>query len=289
MALLLAVAIGMLLAPAPPARDAKLDEVLRRTSSYVAEYRKQLVGIVAEELYRQNVENVTRGGRRLRQFRELRSDLLLVKLPAEDAWLQFRDVFEVDRKPVRDRDERLIKLFVNATAADAQKQAETIQTESARYNIGPITRTVNMPILGLLFFDTENVKGMQVELLEARNTGRFSELADPASVVRLGYREVATPTLIRGSGGKDMRSHGEVWVDASNGRILRTQIICEDGTIAANITVSYRSEPGIPVLVPAEMREIYRLRVAESRIDGRATYSRFRQFTVTTTEKPKPQ
>ena len=35
------------------------------------------------------------------------------------------------------------------------------------------------------------------------------------------------------------------------------------------------------------MRELYRVRVTESRIDGRAAYSRFRQFTVTTTEKPK--
>ena len=29
-------------------------------------------------------------------------------------------------------------------------------------------------------------------------------------------------------------------------------------------------------------------RTTEVRIDGIATYSRFRQFTVTTTEKPKP-
>ncbi|NBV79100.1 MAG: ABC transporter permease subunit, partial [Verrucomicrobia bacterium] len=49
-----------------------------------------------------------------RDYRELRSDLLLVKLGDEDWWLQFRDVFEVDRRPVRDRDQRLYKLFVGA-------------------------------------------------------------------------------------------------------------------------------------------------------------------------------
>jgi len=51
---------------------------------------------------------------------------------------------------------------------------------------------------------------------------------------------------------------------------------------------TYRSEPGLDLLVPGEMQELYTLRKPEARIDGRATYSRFRQFTVTTTEKPKP-
>ena len=53
------------------------------------------------------------------------------------------------------------------------------------------------------------------------------------------------------------------------------------------IDVLYKAEPGLDLLVPAEMREIYLVRRTESRIDGRAEYSRFRQFIVTTTEKPK--
>ena len=41
-------------------------------------------------------------------------------------------------------------------------------------------------------------------------------------------------------------------------------------------------------LVPGEMRENYVVQQTVT-INGRATYSRFRQFTVTTTEKSKPQ
>jgi hypothetical protein len=33
------------------------------------------------------------------------------------------------------------------------------------------------------------------------------------------------------------------------------------------------------------MREVYNVRGSDARIDGRATYTHFRQFTVTTTEK----
>ena len=42
------------------------------------------------------------------------------------------------------------------------------------------------------------------------------------------------------------------------------------------------------MLVPGEMRETYLARFADTRIDGFATYKNFRQFTVSTTEKPKP-
>ena len=263
--------------------------VLARIASYVSDYQKQLIGIVAEEHYRQNAFHTTRAGRQSRQFRELRSDLLLVKLPDEEHWLQFRDVFEVDRKPVRDRDQRLYKLFVTPTA-DARAQAETIQHESSRHNIGPVQRTINMPILAILFFEESQRERLQIERLVANNSRRFEPLAPPEHVWRLGFVETGTPTLVRGAGGKDVPSRGEVWVDSTNGRILQTALTSEDGSILiATIQVIYGTAPGFTLLLPAEMRETYRVRVNESRIDGRATYSKFRQFTVTTTEKPKPE
>ena len=263
--------------------------VLARIASYVADYQRQLIGVVAEEHYRQNVINTSKGGRQSRQFRELRSDVLLVKLPDEEHWLQFRDVFEVDRKPVRDRDERLFKLFVAPTrGVDARHQAEIIQHESTRHNIGPVTRTINMPILALLFFEESNLANLQIERLVANNSRRFEPLARAEHVWRLGFAEIGPETLVRGTGGKDIPSHGEIWVDSTSGRILQTELISEDGAqLISTIQVSYGAAPGFTLLLPAEMREVYRVRVSESRIDSRATYSKFRQFTVTTTEKPK--
>lgn len=263
--------------------------VLARMAGYVSEYQKQLVGVVAEEHYRQQVVNTSRSGRVSRQFRELRSDVLLVKLPSEDRWLQFRDVFEVDRKPVRDRDERLSKLFLTPTA-DSRAQAETIQLESARHNIGPVQRTINLPILALLFFDASQHPNIQIERRVAANSRRFEPLARAEQVWRLGFTETGTPTMVRGLGGKDIPSHGEIWVDSATGRILQTQLISLDGpALVADILVTYGTAPGFTLLLPVQMREVYRVRVNESRIDGRATYNKFRQFTVTTTEKPKPE
>src|SRR5687767_4212545 len=270
------------------AQEPTLEVVLARAAAYVADYQKQLVGIVAEEHYRQNVQNMSRSGRNSRQFRELWSDVLMVRLPDEERWLQFRDVFEVDRKPVRDRDERLYKLFITPTVG-ARMQADTIQNESARLNIGPVLRTINMPILALLFFDPSQQLHLELERLKVENAKRFDGLASPEAVWRIAFRETDSQTLIRGLDGRDIASRGQIWVDGATGRILQTELISEDVGIIATIAVRYRTQPGFTLLLPEEMREVYRVRVNESRIDGRATYSRFRQFTVTTTEKPKPQ
>jgi len=270
---------------APLARPT-LPEILVKVASYVTTYQKDLRGIVAEETYSQNVTSRARGGRITHEGRQLKSDLLLVKLSTAERWLQFRDVFEVDRKPVRDRDQRLYRLFVTP-GADAQAQAEEIQKESSRYNLGPILRNINIPILALFIFDSFNQYGVSFELAEAGNVKRLADLAPAESISLVNFKETTKDTLIRGAKGLDLPSHGRAWIDHTTGRILETEMISQDTSLRAQITVTYRNEPGLPVLVPEQMREIYTIPRNDTRIDGRATYGRFRQFTVTTTEKPK--
>jgi len=271
------------------AQDAEptLDAVLVKAAAYVTSYQNRLAGIVAEELYRQQVVvTQRRGSPQNREYRQLRSDLLLVKGANEGSWLQFRDVFEVDRKPIRDRDERLYKLFVGAST-DAAKQAEAIQMESARYNIGPIMRTINMPILALVFFDRANQPRFEFKKGKPGSVKRFAGMAQERDVWMIEYDETLKGTVVRGANDRDIPSHGRVWLDSTTGRFLRTELISEDTDVRALIEVFYRPEAGLDLLVPAEMRELYELRRSQARIDGRAEYSRFRQFTVTTSEKPK--
>ena len=196
-------------------------------------------------------------------------------------WLSGRCATEAS-----DRDERLCKLFVGASP-DAAKQAEAIQAESSRYNIGPILRTINMPVLALVFFDRTNQVRFEFEKGKAGNVKRFAGMADEQRIWMIEYRETMKGTLVRGAKDRDIPSHGRIWIDSATGRILRTELISEDTDVRALIDVSYRPEAGLDLLVPAEMRELYELRRTQSRIDGRAEYSRFRRFTVTTSEKPK--
>src|ERR1051325_11460114 len=76
-----------------PAQEPPLATILTRAAGYVDEYQKGLRGIVAEETYLQNMTTPRNGGRINQEGRQLKSDLLLVKLGAEERWLQFRDVF----------------------------------------------------------------------------------------------------------------------------------------------------------------------------------------------------
>lgn len=267
-----------------------LSEILVRAAGYVADYQKGLRGIVAEETYQQDMTSFRGGGRGrlVRESRQLKSDLLLVKLGSEERWMQFRDVFEVDRKPVRDRDQRLYKLFVDAKP-DARAQADELQHESSRYNLGPVQRTINIPIMALFVFDRFSQYGISFDLGAAGDVTRLAGLAAVEHIALVHFKETTSDTLVRGERGRNVPSHGRAWIDATTGRILETEIISQDTSLRAQINVRYRLEPGLTVLVPEEMRETYTIPGNDTRIDGRATYGRFRQFTVSTSEKPKPE
>ena len=265
-----------------------LETVLARAADYVTDYQQRLAAIVSEEHYRQQLIATSRAGRGNREYRELKSDVLLVKAANDESWVQFRDVFEVDRKPVRDRDQRLDKLFVEATA-DRAEQVQKIQDESARYNIGPLKRTINIPIMGLLFFSRASQQQSEYKRVESGNVKALAALAPAADVWAVEFKEVKPGTMVRGEGGRDLPSHGRAWIDGRTGRILRTEQHSNDTFVRAEIVVTYRKDAAIEVLVPGEMRERYFLVQRNTSIDARATYTRFRQFTVTTSEKPKPQ
>ena len=82
--------------------------VLSRAGDYVVRFERELATLVAEERYTQEVV-----GAEPIEHRELRSDLLFVRPGASDRWLTFRDVFAVNGRAVRDREERLARLFID--------------------------------------------------------------------------------------------------------------------------------------------------------------------------------
>jgi hypothetical protein len=278
---------------AAPTSDS-LDTVLARAGAYVTDLQQQLSGIVAEEAYVQDVRvasawiPTTRSGLPIVRHRELKSDLLLVRPVGADRWVQFRDVFDVDGRPVRDRSERLMKLFVSPTSSTAN-QAEQIAVESSRYNIGNLQRTVNVPVLALT-------------ILEPRHQFRFvfkriQKVADPhvrsavataRTVWLIGYREVEAQTMIRTTDFRDMPARGRFWIEPDTGRVLATELIAEDLSVRGAITVGYDLEPNLKVMVPIQMQEHYDLRRGPSPVTGEATYRSFRQFQVKVDEKIAP-
>jgi sulfatase modifying factor 1 len=284
---MLAVRIDARGVPAQPPPDAvTLDGLLERAGAYVLSFEEHFSNVVTEERYIQEADSASnvnmviptrRGGFGSTvstpsiQRRELVSDFLLVKLPGNNEWLPFRDVFEVDRQRVRDREDRLTKLLVHPAGTDFD-QALRIMDESARYNIGDVQRTINLPVLALVVLRPEVQQQFRFSL------GKL-ETSVGANVYTVEYHELASPTLVHGASGRDLFCHGRFWIDASTGRVMKSEFIVNDVLVGATVTTRYQVDQNYGVAVPVDMKEEYSL-ANQSRVTGVATYGRFRRFGV---------
>ena len=285
------------------AQEPSVTSVLARAATYVADFQRQLSGIVAEETYEQDAKRLSsmlgsRFPRQEEQHRELKSDLLLVRPIGADSYVEFRDVFEVDGTSVRDRQNRLTSLFLTGSPS-ATNEMERIVAESARYNIGDIERTINTPTLPLLFLNGSMQHGFKFNRAAdgapamARGAAKSGDRTSASFTVStevwvVEYQEVQRPTLIRTTTGQNLPARGRFWIEPATGRVLMSELIAEDGQVRALIDVSYQSEPIVGFFVPIEMRERYEGRVDGSLIEGTAVYGKFRQFQVTVEENIPP-
>jgi hypothetical protein len=275
-------------------------DVLRKAGAYVEEFQRQLSGIVAEESYRQEVVPFlgtnARGGVPF-QRRRLRSDLLLVRPEEAVTWVQFRDVFEVDGRPVRDRAERLTTLFL-APGLSSTERVQQIRAESARYNIGGIQRTMNVPVLPLAVLALPSQPRFRFTVDQAGDNDRprnpnsglpsTTNFRVTAAVLIVKFEERQGPTLVHTQDGNDILSRGRFWIEPDTGRVLMSEMITEDGRVRGELLVSYQSEPLLGFLVPIELRERYAGSEYKATIIGEATYSNFRRFEVNVDEAIGP-
>jgi hypothetical protein len=250
--------------------------VVERAATYIERFHKALGSVVAEERYEQTVRPGT--GRDPAPFAPrhsvLRSDFLLVTLE-NGLWLPFRDVFEHDGKAVRDRQDRLTKLFLNGTTANALEQARRLMVESARYNLGIGTREMNIPTLPLMFLD-------RIRLSQVAFTDSKPDSAAPGRVI--AFNEVGRPTVVQTSGDRDLPAQGRLWIDEDTGTVNRGEVVLTNTELASEIVVTFEASSLLGVSVPMRMEERFRRRRDAYEVRGVATYSNLRRFTVSTSE-----
>ena len=283
------------------AQTPSLDDLLSRAGQYVARYAEVFSNVVAEEEYAQELvwtgrlvvmspagpmagvpQSVSTPPR---PRRRLKSDLVLVKVGPPLEWRPYRDVFEVDGKAVRDRNERLVKLFIESTASP-EAQALRIAQESARFNLGSVQRTLNAPGLALAFLQPA---------IQSRFQFTLGKRDDDAWIV--SFAERARPTLFRDNSSKqtnaDNPSSGRVWIEPSAGTVTKIEHIVNPEGIKASFTTVFRKDTEYGVAVPVEMlEEISGGPKSNHRITGMASYGRFRRFEVkteTTTSQDRPR
>ena len=241
------------------AAERKTPEIVLRASRYVDSFIQNFSNVVAEERYVQ--ESVYPHRRR-----ELLSDFLLVTAPGSIGRYQFRDVREVDGAAVRDRNDRLAKLFLDSPP-DVLARAKDVARESERYNLANIG-TLDQPLLAVGFLQSRYVNRFRYIVGSVEKHGG-------ADVRYVAFEESTRPTIIRSSGDhRDFPSHGYFLIDEATGRILRSELNLGQGVPPPSIVTSFRFDDELQMIVPVEMHDPL----------GIATYGRFRRFTVHTEE-----
>jgi len=277
MAALLGVA-----AVAEPQTSAAVQPLVDRATAYVAEYARSLSSVVAEERYDQSLRT---GGLAVHQpgaspmrpsayepRRRLLCDYVLVRVDGPNGWVGFRDVLEVDGKAVENHGERLAARFLGSPVTTAtMNQAARIAREGERFNLGGVSRAMNVPTLALMVFSPLHRDRFQFTTGDERRIQGVRARA-------LDFQELYGPTLVRGAGGADLRASGTVWIEPETGTILRTELHTSDSQLDSTITVDYRLDKALELWVPEKMQEIYKSK--SERVEGEATYRDYRRFTV---------
>lgn len=275
------------LASAPPEpHSAELDAALAAADAYLAAYEQRISAIGAVEEYQQVVTPI-RGmfgrvemGSGTPMTRKTRANIMTISLGAR-GWVAFRDVFELDGRPVRDRDERLTRILQNVTP-DSLDQARKIAAESARYNLNPdtarIDRTINVPMTALLYLRGANRSRSSFRLGKPERVGGVE-------CVTLQFTEESLPRLIRTNG--DAPAEGKFWIDMANGgRIVKSELRMRSGAggaiVRSQAAVTYARVDKLNLWVPVVMDEVYELSTTRQIVTGHAAYSDYREFKVTT-------
>lgn len=276
-----------------PMVDPALQTVLERLGDYVARYGEKASAIVAVEKYTQSVAIE---GRTPIKPRQLTAEFAIVRVAG--GWVGYRDVIDVNGKKLHDRGDRLAAL---AKASGDIDHFRRIADESARFNIGPISRNFNVPTAALFFFQPSNLKRFDF-------TRGGEKQIDGIATWQLDFKETTTSTLVTTGSGKRVPLEGTLWVVPDNGTIVRTRIklrnFLDVVTIAprgrrgvgdfneieseADVDVAYRLEKDLGLWLPAKMSEFYygplALETGKPPVTARAStlasYSDFRQFTT---------
>ena len=274
---LIAALLGFIGVAAPRAhgdqRAPSVKDVMRRVAGYVSAYGEKAAILVGTERYTQQTDGNTPDAQ---GSRVTVAEFAIVKVEAIRGWLGFRDVVEVDGRSVTDREDRLVRLLTSP--GNRYDEARQLTAESARFNIGRVVRTFNVPTTVLFYFTRDNQERFKFTAKRVEADGSWE----------IAFRETQHPTLIRTPEGKSVPSDGSIWANPADGTIVRTVLKVGPTGVGAPkgtrttgiIDVGYSYVAALGMWLPESMLEHFETKTKETKetITGRATYTNYRQF-----------
>lgn len=277
-ALVCAVAILPLL----PAGVSAQKAIAQRAADYVASYQRELIAIVADEAYVQDIRSQIPEDPGAPRSRSTAGEVFFIFTAPSRGWMAIRDVQTVDGAPAPERtDVRAI-----LATLPPREVGERMRSYNARYNIGRIVRTINEPTLALLSLDEGHRSRFRFET-------KNREEVDGHALIWLAFEEKERPTLIRSLQGRPVFMKGELLVEIANGRIWESRLTATVEGTAVELVTKYRFDQRLGLMLPIVFRELYEQgKAARTRgkttdtsaeyeqIACEATYSNFRRFEV---------
>jgi hypothetical protein len=258
--------------------------VLSSGMRYTMNYEQRFMLLAADETYVQELQRPPNPGSNLSRSnpgggmqgggpiatQTIKSDFLLVQLGGDgEGWMPFRDAYEVKGRKLRERDDRLLKLFTS-NHKDRFEKAGQFTTDAAKWNLGNVARTINIPTLAMMF-------------LHPRVNERF-EFTDGGEETMAGrvlrkvlYKEVARPTLIKTTRNRDLALTGVMWIDPFTGTVIKTELNAADPVVRCQVVVTFRREEALDLWVPEKMEEYYKAYSGLDDILATATYTNVRR------------
>lgn len=279
-----AIAIATPAGGLPAAAQPALDDLIDRAGRYVVGYESAFWVLAMDEEYVQWLERPTNPGSNLSRNnpgggmvagrqesrRVAKADYLLVQAGPGRGWLPFRDVLTMNGGEVNFSEDRLVRLFRSGNP-DAFDLATELHEASRKHDIGNVTRTINIPMLGMMLLHPE-----------VRERFTFKHEGDESmggrEVERIGYRETTRPTLIKTTRGRDLALTGRMWIESSTGVVVRTEMIAADPVVRAQVTVTFRRDGELAMWVPEKMEEYYKASVAFDDIYSTSIFTTPRVF-----------
>ena len=239
------------------AQSVDINELRKRVATSARRFITQLSDVVTEEEYDQRFA-------RNKRKRHLKSDFLLVAYPGQkDLVMVFRDVREVDGKPVRDKQDRISKLFLEPFN-NAIRRAQDIHRDGLRHSVD--NGRLMDPLQVITYLQSEYQGGFTFTLGD-----RAPDLGADIRVINL------TPTPARGKIARPARA----WVSEATGEVVKTEVRSGFGASVEITTTTFGTDPVLKIRVPLEMKDELP-RFSRDDFIGTAKYSNARRFDVRT-------
>ncbi len=232
-----------------------LATLMRKVGVYANWFVNRFSNVVSEEDYEQRFSVAPRR-------RHLRSDFMLVGYPGNTQGLMtFRDIREVDGKPVGDQRNRITRLFLEPFES-AIRRAQEIHRDGLRLSID--TGRVMDPLTVIGYLQPAYLGNFRV------SRGGIVKSLGPE------IREISlTPIQERSKG---LMKPARAWVAEDTGAVVKTELRSGFGVRSETTTTTFAMDPTLQMPVPVEMRD--ELPRGRDDFTGIAKYSKFRRFQV---------